>query len=311
MIGEPRTISFTFLRVEADVLGLLADQAVAHQLADLDHEVLALAALLLGHVVVVALEGDHAEGHVARLVLHHVPEDLLDERLLGELVHVAEGGHREPLHQDLHPEILEVPAALQEDHVEQPLQVGIDGPHPLELVAQVAREDLHVPRLVHGLGRGVVLGLHPRHGAHQLGGGEERSLLAVHELGELQRDLGVAEARLLLRIEALVGSVVLEGIDDRRDDLALGIDVGVPAKRHGPVPLLALRLLVEVPQPLLHAAVVPGVAGVEGGEEELELGVETPGPLLPSERLAPGHGLSIDTQGGLGHLPPLFRSYLA
>ena len=50
--------------------------------------------------------------------------------------------------------------------------------------------------------------------------------------------------------------------------------MGVPGELGRRVPLVALGLLVEVAQPLLHRAVVPGVVGVEGGEDGLELLVE-------------------------------------
>src|SRR5205085_382097 len=57
-------------------------------------------------------------------------------------------------------------------------------------------------------------------------------------------------------------------------DAALGIDVGVPRELRRAVPLLALRLLVQVAQAVLHVAVVPGVARVERGEDGLQLLVE-------------------------------------
>src|SRR5438874_4472627 len=154
------------------------------------------------------------------------------------------------------------------------LQVLVDRPLPLELVAQIAAEHLDVARLVHGLRAGVVLGVDPRHGADQLRGDDQRALLAVQELRELERDLRVAEPVLLSRRQPLVGRVADERVDDVGDDAALGIDVGVPRQLRRPVPLVALRLLVEVAQPLLHAAVVPGVAGVERGEDGLQLLVE-------------------------------------
>src|SRR5262249_23564928 len=77
------------------------------------------------------------------------------------------------------------------------------------------------------------------------------------------------------------------------DDLALGVDLRVPGELCRAVPLLALRLLVEVAQPLLHAAVVPDVARVEGREDALELAV---GPdRVVQDRL--GHGPECSSLG--------------
>src|SRR5206468_11536710 len=90
----------------------------------------------------------------------------------------------------------------------------------------------------------------------------------------LERDLRVAKPRLLTDGQPLVGRVARQRLDEVGKDSALGIDVGVPGELRRAVPLLALRLLVEVAEALLHAAVVPGVAGVEGGEKRLELFVE-------------------------------------
>src|SRR5262249_8376449 len=66
----------------------------------------------------------------------------------------------------------------------------------------------------------------------------------------------------------------VQRIDRLRQDVVLGIDVGIPRELCRPVPLVALRLLVEVAQPFLHVAIAPGVAGVEGREDGLELLVE-------------------------------------
>ena len=123
--GESSTTWRTSLAGPAEVLGdLLADQAVAHELADLDDELLALALLALAHVVVEALERDDAEGDVARLVLHHVVDDVAHQRLDGQLVHLREGGHGQALDEDLHAEVLQVPAAVADDDVEQLLEVA-------------------------------------------------------------------------------------------------------------------------------------------------------------------------------------------
>ena len=112
------------------------------------------------------------------------------------------------------------------------------------------------------------------HRADELRGDDERPLLAVQELGELEGHLGVAHAVLLALGEALVGRVADERVHDLREDAALGVDVRVPRQLVGAVPLVALRLLVEVAETLLHVSVVPRVARVEGGEERLQLLVQ-------------------------------------
>ncbi len=225
-------------------------------------------------VGVVVGEREHAERHVARLVLHDVAHQVLQQRLLRDLEQVAERRHGEPLDDDLHAEVLEVPAAVGDRRVEQLLQALVHRPLPLELVGEVAAEDLDVARLVHGLRAGVVLGVDPRHRADELRGDDEGALLAVEELRELEGDLAVTEVVLLLRGEALVGRVAVQRIQLLGQDAVLGIDVGVPLELRRPVPLIALGLLVEVAQALLHVAVAPGVAGVEGREDGLELLVE-------------------------------------
>ena len=97
--------------------------------------------------------------------------------------------------------------------VEQLLQVLVDRPLPLELLAEVAAEHLDVARLVHGLRAGVVLGVDPRHRADELRGDDQRALLAVQELRELERDLAVAEPVLLLGGQPLVGRVAVQRVD--------------------------------------------------------------------------------------------------
>jgi hypothetical protein len=92
----------------------------------------------------------------------------------------------------------------------------------------------------------------------------------------------------LLGVQLPEGGVVLEGVEDLGDDLALGIHLGIPGELGCGVPLLALGLLVEVAQPLLHAPVVPDVVGVEGGEDGVELAVD----LLDRVDRGGGHGSS-------------------
>ena len=98
--------------------------------------------------------------------------------------HVAERRQREGLDDDLHAEVGDVPAAVADQRVdllfeERAHRVGL-----AQLGVQVLGEHLRVARLVHRLGRGVVLGVDPRHGLDDLGGHHHGPLLAVHELAE-------------------------------------------------------------------------------------------------------------------------------
>ena len=61
-------------------------------------------------------------------------------------------------------------------------RLSLTGIGQLELLVEVAGVDLDVAGLVHHLRGAVVLGLDPRHLLHELGGGEQRALLAVEEL---------------------------------------------------------------------------------------------------------------------------------
>ena len=79
------------------------------------------------HVVVVALQRDDAEGDVARLVLHDVVHDVAHQRLDRHLVHLREGGHGQAFDQDLHAEILQVPALSQMIMSSSCLRFGLIG----------------------------------------------------------------------------------------------------------------------------------------------------------------------------------------
>ena len=101
------------LHVDAHLLPhLLLQEAVAHADRGLERELLALADLLRVELLVELLEREHAERDVARLVAHHVAEQLLQQRLGGELVDEAERGEREALDHDLHAEVGHVPPGV-------------------------------------------------------------------------------------------------------------------------------------------------------------------------------------------------------
>jgi len=102
------------------------------------------------------------------------------------------------LDQHLHPEIRHVPAGIAQRVGQQLRQVGVDRVVQADLLPHEPREQLDVPRFVHGLGGGVELGVHVRHGLHDPGCHGERALLAVQELAEQPRGQVLADFRPLL-----------------------------------------------------------------------------------------------------------------
>ena len=133
-----------------------------------------------------------------------------------------------------------------------------------ELLVEVAGEHLHVAGLVDDLGAGVQLGVVPRHGLGDLGGADERALLAVEELR--QRPLAVLDAELEpLLVAPLLehGAVVVVGVEACGDgnlvgrDHLLDVDLGVPWEVGGGVPLAGLGLLVQLAQRRPGEGVVP------------------------------------------------------
>ena len=174
------------LRIDAEpVPHLLHEEPVAHANRGLEGELLTLVQLGRGQLAVVLLQRQHAERDVARLVAHHVTQQLLQQRLGRQLVDEPEGGERETLDHDLHAEVRHVPAAVLDDVVEQQPKVRVDRIVAGQLGVEVSGEHLDVAGLVHHLRRRVVLGVDPRHRFHDLGRAQQRALLAVHELRQL------------------------------------------------------------------------------------------------------------------------------
>ena len=124
-----------------------------------------------------------------------------------------------------------------------------------ELLVEVAGEDLDVAGLVDDLGAGVQLGVVPRHGLDDLGGADQRALLAVEELAEapvaaLDAELEPLLVAPLLDRRADVHVGVEAGAEHRLvlGDGLLDVDVGVPRQVGGGVPLTGLGLLVQLAQ---------------------------------------------------------------
>ena len=149
--------------------------------------------------------------------------------------------------------------------------MGVDRVGLLELLVEVPGEHLDVAGLVHHLGGGVVLGVDPRHGLDDLGGAQQRALLAVEELAlgpHVGLD-GVLQPLLLApllerragEVHAHGGEVLAAGDPDLAGD-PLGVDLGVPRQVGGAVPLAGLGLLVQLDEGRTGALVVPGEQGV-------------------------------------------------
>ncbi|TMA31143.1 MAG: hypothetical protein E6J79_20510 [Deltaproteobacteria bacterium] len=165
------------------------------------------------------------------------------------------------LHHDLHAEEGDVPAGVEDDVVEQPVQARHDLVRDAELLGEVAVVDLDVARLVGHLVGGVELRLGPRDALHDLRRGQERALLAVEELREHEGvqvelhpdDLVVAE----------VDGRAQHRVDHRRETVgdalpheSLDVDVGGPVEVVG-VPGERLPFLVQVEQIPLAERVLP------------------------------------------------------
>ncbi len=125
-----------------------------------------------------------------------------------------------------------------------------------------------MPGLVHHLGRGVELAVEIGHGLHDLGGGDQRALLAMHELRDRRGLLVMADLDLLL-----VGQPAPDlGAEDRDGTVielhrVLGIELLRPVDAQRGVPLLLLALVVELQQRLAPVIIFPGEAGLDGALE--------------------------------------------
>src|SRR5437870_12365047 len=133
--------------------------------------------------------------------------------------------------------------------------------------------DLDVARLVRHLVGGVPLGLLPGNALHDLGGGEERALLAVQELGEhpggdveveLHRHLGL---ELVGRVQELVEDLARPGAEHVAR-LLREVDLGLPGEV-ARVPAARLALLVEREEVLASERVLPVEDGVHADREAL------------------------------------------
>src|SRR6185312_14337041 len=112
--------------------------------------------------------------------------------------------------------------------------------------------------------RGVELAVEVGDGLHDLGGGDERALLAMHEL----RDAGG-----LLMVTDLAPLLVGEpppdiGAEDRDHPVVelhrvLGIELLRPVDAQRRVPLLLLALVVELQQRLARIVIFPGEARLD------------------------------------------------
>ncbi|OFA61933.1 hypothetical protein BEN35_00410 [Streptomyces fradiae] len=254
-------------RRDAEVLQHLgAAQPVAHEVAALDDELLAFAEFGVGELPVVVAQRHPPEGHVPGLVLHDVGEDLLRERLVGGVADHAERGQGQALDQDLHPEVGHVPAGVAQGVAQQGLEVVVDRVEHPDLLVEEAAVDLGVPGLVHGLGRGVELGVQVGDGLHDAGGADHGALLAVEELAELPGAVVPPQLALVAfgHPAPVPGAVEGEGLVGGAERV-VGVHLQVPVDAADRVPLLVLALLVQGEQPVAPVVVVPAEAGGAGG----------------------------------------------
>jgi hypothetical protein len=185
-------------------------------------------------------------------------------------VHEPEGGERQALDHDLHAEVGDVPPLILEDGVKEPTEVRVDRVVAGKLLVGVPLEDLDVPGLVDHLGRCVVLPVDPGDLLDDLGRAEERSLLAVEELGENGVLLLDLEVQPVLVVPAGELGAVLGRLGPETGRLVaahgpagelLLVDLGVPGKIRRGVPLRDLRLLIQAGEGVPIALVVPGKSG--------------------------------------------------
>ena len=99
-----------------------------------------------------------------------------------------------------------------------------------ELLLDEAAVDLDVARLVHHLGRAVLLALVPGHAVDDLRGREQRALLAVQELAELPGDRLVAQLLDLARRELLPDRRAVDADACVGQQALLGIDVDATSR---------------------------------------------------------------------------------
>ena len=108
-----------------------------------------------------------------------------------------------------------IQSSVCERGVEDALQRRRDRPHLVELL-DVAGEHLDVARLVHGLRRGVELGVGVRHRVHELRRHHERALLAVQEVAQAERRRAARELPARLLGERLASTSLLDRHAPRR-----------------------------------------------------------------------------------------------
>jgi len=92
-----------------------------------------------------------AEGDMPGLVRHDVARDLLQQRILCQLVLKAEGRQSQSFDHNLHAEESEIPAGILDNVIEETPQVHVDGKLPLQFLAQVLGVNLHVPGFIQNL----------------------------------------------------------------------------------------------------------------------------------------------------------------
>jgi hypothetical protein len=120
VLGELQALGHVEAHPFPDLLG---PEPVPHQVAPLDHELLAVGELSRAQRSVVVPQRQPPERHVPRLVLHDVRQHLLDQRITGDVAVDAERRQRQPLDQRLHPQVGHIPARIAKRISQQRSQI--------------------------------------------------------------------------------------------------------------------------------------------------------------------------------------------
>src|SRR6185437_13209650 len=147
---------------------------------------------------------------------------------------------------------------------DQRLERLVDREHDVEFLVQETRIGLDMPRLVNDLRRGVEFGVDALDLLHDLGGADQRALLAVHELRNVE-GLEIAPQLgdpLWRQAVPQVAAIERDGLV-RQHHRVFGVEILLPVDPVRRVPLLALALLIERQQVGARLVVFPGKRGLQ------------------------------------------------
>src|SRR5215471_11611930 len=102
-------------------------------------------------------------------VLHHVCVNCAPQWLSSQVANSTECGKGQPLNDDLHSQISQVPSGISDRLVQQSLEVWVDRIENSQFFPQVPRKHFDVPRFIKDLSRGIKLRVDVRNRLHDLG----------------------------------------------------------------------------------------------------------------------------------------------